>query len=691
MEEKHTMCRLCGAVCPILVHLENGRIVSAERKTDLPPGKAYPCAKLAAAQEIIYSPQRVKTPLIKREFAGNIYWEEISWDQALDTVVTQLNFFKEKYGAESVCWMRGQAPDWGATWDYAQRFMDVFGSPNVIGTGYSCYAPRQMAHVYTYGAMTSPDYRNSKCILVWGKNDQDTNPAAFERILQAKEQGAKLLVVDPIKTELAQMADIWLQIKPGCDGLLAMSMIHVIISEGLYDSDYIKEWVLGFDRLREEAEKVGPEMIGEIIWLDPKKIREAARLYARTKPACLIDGNGLDMHVNVVQNTRAVCLLRALAGNLDTKGGDLFSQPIQIKNIRLKERLPENLKPITFQYPLFSDCGKLSGKQALPPLLDAILEGKPYPIKALVVQGANPVVTMANSSKVLHALSKLNFIVAIDLFQTRTAKLAHLILPASTSFEKTQLNTASTRNNRVILQNQVVDWVENSWPDWKIIFELAKKMGYEEEFPWPTVEEAIDDQLKPSGITVKMLRNNPNGVIVGEARYEKYKLEGFDTKSGKIEIYPEVFEEYGYQPLPRFTDGDENLLSFYSNRDDYPFIGISGAKSNHYVHSQLRNIPFLRQCEPEPFVDIHPTDALKQGIKNGDDVRIQTPKGSIKMKSRISDIVTPGVVRIPWGWGETNPQQNINVLTDDEVRSPATSTPPMRDFMCNVVKEVEPS
>ena len=236
--------------------------------------------------------------------------------------------FKQTHGPESVAWLRGMAADWGAQWDYANRLMNLFGSPNTIGNGSVCHVARDMAHVYTYGAMTLPLPKTSRCIVIWGKNDRNTAPGAAEAILHAKQQGAKLIVIDPVMTSFAKMADIWLQIKPGHDGQLAMAMINEIIANGLYDAEFVRDYCIGFDELKSAAAPTRPTWWPPRLWLDPEVIRQAARLYATTKPACIIDGNGIDMQLQVFQITRAVCMLRALTGNLDKDGGDFIPQPV---------------------------------------------------------------------------------------------------------------------------------------------------------------------------------------------------------------------------------------------------------------------------------------------------------------------------------------------------------------------------
>ena len=685
MEKKYTICRLCSACCPVVVYLKNNKITLVERKSNSRIKEEYFCPKIKAAAQIIYSPHRIKNPMIKEKRNGKSFWREASWETALNIITNKLNLLKGKYGSESICWLRGQASDWGAVWHYTNRLMNVFGSPNTIGNGSVCHAARDANHTFTYGAMTNPDYRNSHCIIIWGRNDRDSKPSLYEEIIYAKEKGAKVIVIDPVKTKLASLADIWLQVKPGYDGMLAMSMIHIIISEKLYDLDFVRNWTIGFDKLKDIASYYNPEKIANTMWLCPEKIRESAHLYAKTKPACIGDGNGIDMHLNVSQTSRAISILRALTGNLDKKGGDLIPQPIPFKDIQLKDYSPKNIKPITFKYPLFNHYDKNLGIHTMGVVTDAILNEKPYPLKGLIIQGANPAVTMANSNRFLEALSKLELIVVIDLFMTQTAKLADIVLPTTTSFEQTRLNLGSMYSNRIVLQNKTIKWFENCWPDWKIIFELAKKLGYEKEFPWNNVEEAIDEQLKPSAITTEMLRQNPKGILFQKTRYKKYINHGFNTPTGKVELYSAKLKKYGHSPVPDFQEACKNQPSFYKKNIRFPLIGISGKRSNNYVHSQFRNIPFLIKREPRPFVDIHPKDARKRNISNGDRVIIESPNGKIKMKARISNIVHSGSVRIAWGWGEYNKDYNLNILTDDKQKDSITSTTSNRTFMCNIV------
>lgn len=677
---------MCSACCPVEVEIENGRLVSAQRKSFLPSNQRLQCPKLIAAPDVTYSSERLLKPLIRKKKSPDGDFREAPWDEALDLIADKFRHFKNEYGAETVGWLRGMAADWGAPWDYANRLMNGYGSPNCIGNGSVCHVARDMAHVYTYGAMTLPQTRDSRCIVIWGKNDRDTAPGAAEGILHAKRQGAKLIVIDPVKTSLASMADIWLQIKPGHDGRLAMAMIHEIISTGLYDSDFVDKHTIGFHALKEAAKQYSPESVADGIWLTAGKIRKAARLYAQTKPACIVDGNGLDMQIEVFQATRAVCMLRALTGNLDKIGGDFIPQQVPMHNLQLREKVPGDIAPVTAAYPLFGAFHETWGLHVQSCLIDAIMDEKPYPIRMMVVQSGNPAVTMTDANRVKKALQKLEFLVVIDLFMTQTARFADVVLPAAGCFEKTQLNRAYMRNSPVILQNQVIDCLGESWPDWKIIFELGRRVGLEDEFPWQQVEDAIDFQLQPSGITVERLRKKPDGIFAEELQYEKYRKKGFATPSGKIEFYSERLRESGYSPVPYMDGKRENPISFYELDHQGAMIGISGKRTNRFTHTQYHNIPSLCGAECKGFVDLHPDDAAQRDISDGDLLRIETPRGECKMQARIFDGIHPGSIRIAWGWGEVNPDWNVNNLTDDDRRDPVTGTPSNRSFMCTVEK-----
>ncbi len=678
--ESQTVCRLCSACCPVTVTVEGGRLVRAERKSFQLPEKRLHCPKLAAADQIVYSPDRLKRPLIRTKGG----FREASWDEALDLVAGEFRGLKATEGPQAVAWLRGMAADWGAQWDYANRLMNAFGSPNTIGNGSVCHVARDMAHCYTYGSMTLPQPKDSRCIVIWGKNDRNTSPGVCEAIFHAREQGAKLIVIDPVRTPFAELADIWLQVKPGYDGLLAMAMLNEIISNDLYAAAFVRNYGLGFEDLAAAAAVFPAEKVAAETWLDAAAIRRAARLYATTKPACIIDGNGLDMQLQAFEATRAVAMLRAVTGNLDRKGGDFIPQAVPLKNIQLKERLPAGTVPITVDYPLFDTFHPTWGRHVQSCVIDAILDEKPYPVRMLVVQSGNPAVTMTDASRVRRALEKLECLVVIDLFMNRTAELAHVVLPAASCFEKTQLNRSSMRNSPVILQNRVIDRVGDNRSDEEILFALGRRLGLTADFPWESAEAAIDAQLAPSGLTVAKLRETPEGLRAAPLRFEKYRTEGFDTPSGKVEFSSPRLAAAGHPPVPFAGGALAEPLSFAEDCGPDALIGMSGERTTPFTHTQYRRIASLIGQEPEGYADIHPVDAAARGIGYGQWLTITNPRGQVRMKARISEAVHPGSIRLGWAWGELDPAASVNNLTDDDRRDTVTGTPSNRSFYCRI-------
>jgi anaerobic selenocysteine-containing dehydrogenase len=230
-----------------------------------------------------------------------------------------------------------------------------------------------------------------------------------------------------------------------------------------------------------------------------------------------------------------------------------------------------------------------------------------------------------------------------------------------------------------MLRKKVVELWE-CWPDWKIVFELAKKMGYKEYFPWNDVEEALDFMLKPSGITVRQLKEKPSGFAYAQRRYKRYEESGFNTPSKKIELYCERLERYGYDPLPAHIEPamDPQISG------EYPLILTSGGRILEFVHGQHRNIPKLRKRVPEPWIEIHPSTAGKYGIREGDLVIVESAKGAIEVKARVTDAIPPKLVHVSHGWSEAN----VNLLTDDEARDPVSGFPAFKYVPCRVSKKI---
>jgi anaerobic selenocysteine-containing dehydrogenase len=671
-----TLCRICDAACGVEVHIRDGRIVAVKGDKNHPTSQGALCVKGRSAAEIVHSPDRLTSPLLREGPRGEGGWKEISWDQAL-----------EASGPECLAVFRGQAADWGAPWHYAVRFIYALGSPNISTSSHICYFPRLVAEQVTYGGIIAPEYEKADVIVEWGATRAETHLPFWQAIRGATSRGAKLISIDPVKSKVGRVADHWIQIRPGTDGALALGLIHVMLEEGTFDRDFVQDWTLGFERLREVAAQFPVSRVAEITRVPADQIRVLAELIGAQRATAIHAGNGLEHHTNTFQTLRAIACLRALAGTLDAPGGNIFPTIPRWVGLKGADLLsPEQKVKRLGGYDLFSD---ISSVVPFPVIVDSIMEGEPYPIRGLLVIGGNPAVSMPNTARVREALSKLDFLAVAELFMTQTARLADIVFPAASHYEKCGLLAANMfgESKDYALVKQKALELEGPRPDWWILLELSRRMGSTQGFPWETVEEAIDFQLSPSGLTVEQLSAHPEGIRFRDGEvYQKYEEGGFRTPCGKVEFVSETLRGLGYDPVPNWEEPKESPVSQPDTAREFPLIGCSAGKSVNYMHTQFRNIPTLRGREPEPWVRIHPSDAKQRGIADGAWVRIRSPRGKSRSKAVVTEAVMRGVVSISGCWGETFPEANMNPLIDDRARDPVTASTGSRSFLC----EIEP-
>jgi anaerobic selenocysteine-containing dehydrogenase len=688
-------CAMCNRLCGVLVHLHDGKVIKVEGDPESPVNRGHLCIKGYAAVENLYHPQRLKYPLKRVGARGEGKWQRISWDEALETIASAMNSAKEKYGAESVAFVQGAPKGFGP---YLERLRNLFGTPNMITSAHVCSVPRRTAALVTYGqaSSTGPDQAADldyppAFFMLWGVNTQISDLPGYIRLEQALSQGTKLVVVDPRKTNFASRADLWVQPRPGTDLALALAMINVILDEELYDKDFVSNWTVGFNRLRKHVQDNTPKWAEEITWVPAEQIEKAARMYATTKPACIRDGNGFEGNVNSVQTARAIAILRTITGNLGIPGGEvdwaalpLGKMPDFICHDKLSEEQRKKMigahMAVVQIYP---------AQIALPQLVTkAILEEKPYPIKVFCIHGSNPLITWSNVQEVYKALMKLDFSYVADLVMTPTAEIADIVLPAATYLE---FNDIAARAPFLGIRQKVAQ-VGECWSNQKIINELGKKLGFGDYF-WDDVEESLDIILRPAGFTFEELRRL-GGIKVGR-EYRRYEREGFNTPSGKAEIYSNLLEKWGHAPLPTYREPPETPYSAPELTRDYPLI-LTSWHHAPYHHSDNRHLATLRGTDPEPLVEIHPETARELGVEDGDMVYIENKRGRIKQRAVLTEAVDPRVVRASYGWWF--PEQdaktlhgwqdsNINVLTpSDPPYNPEIGSTNLRGILCRVSK-----
>ena len=684
-------CGMCYAGCGVLIHVEDGKAIAIEGNPDSPVNRGVLCEKAKASLEYLYSAERLLYPLKRKGNRGEGQWQRISWDEALGAISSKMTAIKRESGAETVVFIYGGAKGFQDT--YLRRFANVFGTPNVASQSHVCFLPRKSASMNTFGYNPNPDYDYPpRCIIVWGSHKSKI--AEYGKTLAAQENGAQIIVIDPRKTELARRADRWIKVRPGSDLALAMGMINVIIDEELWDQAFVEGWTVGFDELKEHIKDYPLEKVAEITWLKENVIKEIARMYALTRPACIQMGNAFEHNINSFQTVRALSILKALTGNLSIPGGEVYKQPLSILDryspeLTLDHMLPENKQALRLGF----DCDFAPFYQdAHPPsVIRAMTQKEPYPVRMAYIQGANPLVTYPNATQTFKALMGLDFLVAADHFMTPTTVLADIVLPSASYLEYDSI--VNPPHYPIAQPQQKVVGLEEAWSDYRILNELAKKIGLGQFF-WETERGFLNLILNPLGLDFDEFAHI--GALSGSKEYYHYKTNGFNTPSGKVELFSDRLKKWGYDPLPVYREPSETPYSNPELAKEYPLI-LTSWKSEYYRHSGQRQITALREHHPDPVTYIHPQTAARLSIGHGDWVWVATKRGRIRQRAILSDDMDPRVVGVDYAWwfpengAETQygwRESNINILTDDRPPySREVGATNLRGMLCKVYKE----
>ncbi len=740
---KRAACYQCWWQCGVKVHVKDGaEIVKVEGdKDNALGGRGRLCVKSSAAIDFHIGPNRLNYPMKRAGKRGEYKWERIGWEQALDEIAEKLVAIKKAFGPESLIIIGGTqhgVADW-ASW----RFANMFGTPNIFHQGKNCGEAEFLAMCLVYGYTTRSMGGGAragvtKCVVNWGANLAESGHLGFAAILRAKENGAKLVVVDPRRTKTVEKADLWVQLRPGTDGALALGMIHVIIEEELYDRDFVSKWCLGFDRLEEVTRKWTPQRASEVTWVPPETIVEVARLYATSKPAhltwgvatCQLGGGPKGAVKSAVLGK---CILRAITGNLGVMGGEPFmDHPYHLNWIdNLKwdllldhpERTRDNLS--AEEYPVASVKGYRVFRDAMAKVYPkgfgaahymlfpaswamwrGILDGKPYPIKAVCSQGSNTLVNISDAPRTYKALKSKNLELhfAMDLTMQPTAALADYVLPAAGWLERPNLRTDWGFSNLYQCTEAAVEPLHERRDDYWMWAQLAERMGMKEEWP-ETLEGMFDVFLRGTGMSFQqhLEKNLETQFTYGSAAKEDrpYEKTGFGTFSGKVELFPSILEKLGYDPSCDYGEPPRSPYATPELAEEYPLILISGSRVREFWHSSYRDMEKLRRIYPKPRLEIHPEDAVRLSIKDGDPVYVEAPEGKVKQWAKVDDGIMKGVVHADGYWWfpempAADPclfgvwESNINAITPGD---PATfdyaGDNNFRSLLCRVYKAAD--
>lgn len=681
MVKMQSFCGICSRGCPIDVYVENGRVVSVEGKVENGKSQGL-CAKGAASKQYLYNEDRILYPMKRVGERGSGRFERISWDEAYDLIVENLMKVREKYGARSVIFYAGY-PKWYRP--ALLRLSNAFGSPNFCTESSTCFQASDLAWKSIYGnGICFPDLAHTKTLLVWSSNIFHSNTPMGKVYRSLKNRGVKIIAVDPRNTVTVKDADVHLKLTPGTDGALALAMAHVIIEENLYDKEFVDKYIYGFEEYREYVKEFTPERGQEITGVDAELIRKAARLYACGKPSGIqFSVSTIVHHINGFQNYRAVFCLIALTGNYDRIGGNrAMAGPVspcnefgKVRRYNGEEAIGEKDFPVWFDLPCQeAQCTRLA---------DYILEEDPYPLKAMFAMGLNHRM-WPQPEYMQQALEKLDFYVNTELFWSDSSKMADLVLPACTTFEREEVKML--RGGRFVLNQRAVEPVGEAKNDIEIIMEIAGRMQLKDEILTSGYESYMNYILEPSGLTLNDLRKYPEGLqgkYLVPPRERTYETEMFHTPSGKIEFCSLVLEKYkesrGYEGLPVYKDfRDQKEI----DREQFPLILNTGSRKPQFFHARVYRMTWLSNLEVNPMVEIHPEDGKIYGLEDGDRVKVSSPAG--KMEGVVSYSITgnPGVVYIYHG----NKNGEANNLIDRNYVDPYTGFPGYKSYFCRIEK-----
>jgi anaerobic selenocysteine-containing dehydrogenase len=661
-----TFCSLCGPRmgCGINCFVKDGRLIKIEGMKESPLNRGKLCPKAFASAQWVYSPQRLKYPLKRVGEKGEGKFARITWDEAVEIIAGKLTEQKEKYGPESLAIL---SPARRTYSDFLYRFLIAHGSPNYGHSGI-CAIQKDFGFAYTLGKERPvEDYEHANLIIIWGVNPVYSGAprGGLKRILDARERGARIIAIKPEMQPDAAKADIWVPIRPGTDAALALAMLHVIINEQLYDDSFVSKWCYGFDRLVPHIQKYTPEWAEPITGVAASLIREVARLYGTTKPACIVAGNAFEQAVASNNAMRAISILIAISGNFDRPGGNIVpmgSTMPEVKSVHLRERFTQEFinKLVGPELALCFQPGVEGPSSAYYRCLNSILTEEPYPVRTIIAPGTQPAVSNRGSKRVVEALKKLDFFVVIDVMENSSMPWADVVVPVATMYECDHPFEAS--GNWIMARNRVIEPLGDYKSDYEFWLDLGVRMGYGKDFWNGSIEACMNYQLENFGMTMEELRAYPRGITYKprQMEYEKYAKTFANCSTrlsrapylpqGKVAIYNTTFEENGFNPLPEWVEPPESPTRTPELLARYPLVFFDTHTSDVYTAGWLRNIPYLRDIQPDPWIHIHPETAKSRGIRDGDWVIVESPHGFIKVKAIYFPGIRPDTVMGLHGW-----------------------------------------
>ncbi|MDX2204942.1 MAG: molybdopterin-dependent oxidoreductase [Hyphomicrobiaceae bacterium] len=695
-------CWECSVNCGSIVTVKGGEVASIGPDPEHPYSKGNFCLKgIRGATGLRDHPDRLLHPMKRTGPRGGGQWARISWDEALDSMADRLAEVRRAHGARSLV-----AATSGAYFSRSvitALMMRSMGSPNWMINQDLCGGCRAVsARVTGLDIDAGGDIAHTRCALVVGRNPAVADPVQWAELKTAKKRGARIVAVDPKRTPVAEIADLWLRPRVGTDAALALGMAQVIIAEGLYDRDFVARWTIGFEDLAERARDYTPERAGELTGIAPEQIVAAARLYANG-PSTFLSGHGIDAFAGGVQAFRAYHCLVSICGNVDRAGGNLRDKKpkgllgyIELLH-RPELRLGAEAEAETIgaeAYPLWSGSKAWQMACHNPSVIEAILTGRPYPVRAAYISGVNILLTYPDTRRTIEAMKALDFVVVAGHQMTPTAEWADIVLPKTTSIEEEEVSyqgigQAVLLSRAVPARGEARCEIEIARP---LLDRMAKRQALTRDFlPWSSQREFNAFLLQGSDVSLQELAEQ--GCVKRPFRLGNFEEKPFPTPSGRIELRASMLAQHGLDPLPGLAPGP--IAARPEDASGYPFQLITGDREKQYHHSRFREQAWARKVSPHPRLLMHPEDASALALADDAWVVVEAAgvDGGARLKLKISDATPPGIVSTGMGWWRPDvatPDHgvldgNINaVLSYSGPYDPVTGSASIRGQRCRV-------
>ena len=641
-----TFCDICFWKCGAIAYVKDGELWKIEGNPEDPLSNGRLCPRGTGGIGAHSDKSRLKAPLIRKGPRGSEEFVQVTWDEAFDYIAKKMKKIKTDYGPESMALFSH-----GIGGNFFKHLMKAYGTPNLTAPSFAqCRGPREVGFDLTFGDVVgSPertDIENTKCLVLLGSHlGENMHNTQVQEFSHAIENGATIITVDPRFSVAAGKSKHYLPIKPGTDMALLLAWMNVIVSEKLYNKEFIDKYAFGFEQFEYEIAQYTPEWAYIETTIDPDVIRETAREMARYMPATLIHpGRHTTWYGDDAQRSRAIALLNALMGNWGKKGGFYNPYNFSVPGYPYPE-YPKSEKGAAdnpnHKYP-FAEGEKISTG-----LRDATLTGNPYPIKGWFVYATNLTQALPNTQETIDAIQKLDLMVVVDVVPSEIAGYADVVLPEDIYLERyDDLNTPLFKESFVALRQPVIDAPNDQKPNWWMAKKLADKLGLQKYFPWKNVEEYLDTRLKSAGLSLEQLKKE--GVVKGP-KYPIYLNENEEpqiyTPSGKVEFYSLRLREAGLDPIPKYTKPEDPPAGYFR---------LLFGRSPVHTFSKTQSNRFLSDLMDENEVWLNIDVASRMGLKNGEYIKLKNQDGIVsnKVKVKATERIRTDCVYMVHGFGQ---------------------------------------